>query len=48
MKGVRGGGLLPRRLVGAGVAFLGAVRLAKPSSLWSRRFYSPMKLERSP
>lgn len=30
-----------------GVAFLGAVRLAKPSSLWSRRFYSPTKLERS-
>ena len=30
-----------------GVAILAAGRLAKPSSLWARRFYSPRKLERS-
>ncbi len=29
-----------------GLAVLGAVRLAKPTSLWSRRFYSRSKLER--
>ena len=30
-----------------GVAILAASRLAKPSSLWARRFYPPAKLERS-
>jgi hypothetical protein len=30
-----------------GVALVGAARLAKPSSLWARRFYSHLKLERS-
>lgn len=30
-----------------GVALVGAARLAKPSSPWARRFYSPAKLERS-
>jgi hypothetical protein len=30
-----------------GVALLGACRLAKPASLWARRFYSPGQLERS-
>ena len=30
-----------------GIALLGAVRLAKPESLWARRFYGPAKLERS-
>jgi hypothetical protein len=30
-----------------GVALLGAIRLAKPTSLWSRRYYSAAKLERS-
>jgi hypothetical protein len=30
-----------------GVAVVGALRLAKPSSLWTRRFYSTAKLERS-
>jgi hypothetical protein len=30
-----------------GLALLGAVRLAKPNSLWARRFYPPAKLERS-
>ena len=30
-----------------GVAILAALRLAKPSSLWARRFYSPGKLQRS-
>jgi hypothetical protein len=30
-----------------GLAILGAVRLAKPGSLWGRRFYGPEKLERS-
>ena len=29
------------------IALLGAVRLAKPTSLWARRFYSNDKLERS-
>jgi hypothetical protein len=30
-----------------GLALLGAVRLAKPGSLWARRFYSAAKLDRS-
>ena len=30
-----------------GVALIGAVRMAKPPSLWTRRFYSPEKLERA-
>lgn len=30
-----------------GVAIVGAYRLAKPSSLWARRFYATAKLERS-
>jgi len=30
-----------------GIALLGAVRLAKPTSLWARRFYSMAKLDRS-
>jgi hypothetical protein len=30
-----------------GLALLGAVRLARPTSLWARRFYSGEKLERS-
>lgn len=30
-----------------GVAILGATRLAKPSSLWARRFYNDAKLDRS-
>jgi hypothetical protein len=30
-----------------GVAILGAARLAKPTSLWARRFYPAAKLERS-
>jgi hypothetical protein len=29
------------------IAVVGAVRLAKPNSLWARRFYPPSKLERS-
>jgi hypothetical protein len=30
-----------------GVAVIAALRLAKPGSLWARRFYSPSKLQRS-
>jgi hypothetical protein len=30
-----------------GVAIVGAVRLAKPTSLWARRFYDSEKIERS-
>jgi hypothetical protein len=30
-----------------GIAILAALRLAKPGSLWARRFYTPVKLERS-
>jgi hypothetical protein len=30
-----------------GLALLGAVRLAKPTSLWARRFYSAAKIDRS-
>ena len=30
-----------------GVAEIGACRLAKPTSLWARRFYSPEQLERA-
>jgi hypothetical protein len=30
-----------------GIALVGAARLAKPRSLWARRFYGPAKLERS-
>jgi hypothetical protein len=30
-----------------GVALVGAARLAKPNSLWARRFYSTLRLERS-
>src|SRR5438445_3803098 len=30
-----------------GLALLGATRLAKPDSLWARRFYSAAKLDRS-
>ena len=29
------------------VALLGAIRLAKPSSFWARRFYSPRKMARA-
>jgi hypothetical protein len=29
------------------LAFIAAIRLAKPRSLWARRFYSPDKLHRS-
>lgn len=34
-------------IVVPGVAVLGALRLAKPGSLWARRFYSTSRLERS-
>jgi len=34
-------------LVIPGIAIVGAVRLARPTSLWARRFYSPAKLDRS-
>ena len=34
-------------IVVPGLAFLGAARLAKPESLWARRFYSTRKSERS-
>ena len=34
-------------LVIPGVAVVGAVRLAKPTSLWARRFYAADKLDRS-
>jgi hypothetical protein len=30
-----------------GIALVGAARLAKPGSLWARRFYGPAKLDRS-
>ena len=30
-----------------GIALVGAARLAKPKSLWARRFYGPAKHERS-
>lgn len=30
-----------------GVAIVGALRLATPGSLWARRFYSPLKAQRS-